>query len=496
MAEIRVDNLTFEDVFKNVSFSIDSDWKLGLIGRNGKGKTTFLQLLIGKYEYRGNIVSRIPFRYFPVCIPQEDWNQNVIDLMEKEFPDYELWRVTMELGKLDTDADILYRAFGTLSFGERTKVMLAFLFANENNFLLLDEPTNHLDVDTKDMVSKYLNSKKGFILVSHERDLLDSCADHILAINRNSITVSKGNFSTWMSNKEKQDAHELAENENLKKEIKRLESSARQSYIWADKVESTKIGYNPIKEDRNISTRSYIAEKSRRMQQRRKNIEKRQLKQIEEKKGLLKDIEQDVELKLFPLSYRKDSLVKVESVCVSYNGKTVCKDISFDIKNGERVLLYGKNGCGKSTIIKAILGDVIPDSGKITVGGDLIISYVPQDASSIKGSIKDFADRYNIELPLLMSVLRQMDFERVQLKKDVGEYSDGQKKKVLIAASLCTKAHLYIWDEPLNYLDIFSRMQIEKLVLEFKPALLFVEHDKYFQKNVATKSVDFTHHIF
>lgn len=490
MAEIRVENLTFENVFDSVSFSIDSDWKLGLIGRNGKGKTTFLQLLMGKYEYRGNIYSAIPFRYFPVSVPVEAWNENVIDLMEKEFPDYELWRVISELGSLGMEADILYRMFGTLSFGERTRAMLAFLFAYENNFLLLDEPTNHLDVETKDLLKEYLQKKKGFILVSHERDLLDSCVNHILAINRCSITISKGNFSTWMSNKERQDAYELSKNENLKKDIKRLENAARQSCMWADKVEGTKIGFNPIKEDRNIGSRAYIGEKSRRMQQRRKNLEKRQLKQIEEKKGLLKDIENEIDLKMFPLLYHAHTLARIESLGMMFDGRTVCKDISFDIKNGERVLLNGKNGCGKSSIIKAILGETAPAEGNITVGGGVSISYVPQDASGLKGKLKDFAQRRNVELSIFMSVLRQMDFERMQFDKDISEYSDGQKKKVMIAASLCTKAHLYIWDEPLNYIDVFSRMQIERLILKFQPTLLFVEHDRYFQKNIATKVVE------
>ena len=369
MSMIKVDNLTFgyessyDNVFENVSFQIDTDWKLGLIGRNGKGKSTFLQLLMEQndnvcrpeYRYSGTITGNVCFQYFPVNIPVRKWQNPVIELMNQEFPDHELWKVIRELEYLSMEADILYRTFGSLSFGERTRVMLAYLFSDENNFLLLDEPANHLDMETRETMILYLKRKQGFILVSHERDFLDSCVDHILAINRNSITVSKGNFSVWKENKEKQDDFELARNADLRKDIKRLESAARQSKEWADTVEKRKIGYNPVKEDRFIGTRAYLGEKSRRMQQRRKNLERRQREEIKEKRQLLQDIEQETELKLFPLKYRSDRLVSVDKVSIKYDLNTICQQISFEIHNGERILLQGRNGCGKSSVLKAIL---------------------------------------------------------------------------------------------------------------------------------------------
>ena len=179
MAQISVTNLTFgydgsfDYIFENVSFSVDTDWKLGFIGRNGKGKTTFLNLLLGKYEYTGSISTNVVFDYF--------------DLMDLWKPGVEGWRVMCELPQLSLDPEILYRPFSTLSFGERTKVMLAVLFSGENDFLLIDEPTNHLDMASREIVKGYLAGKKGFILVSHDRDLLDACIDHVLVLNRATI---------------------------------------------------------------------------------------------------------------------------------------------------------------------------------------------------------------------------------------------------------------------------------------------------------------------
>lgn len=506
MAMIKVDNLTFgyegcwDNVFQNMSISIDTDWKLGLIGRNGKGKTTFLQLLMKKYDYSGSIQTKTSFQYFPVIIEAERLNDNVIDLMEEEFFNVELWKVIRELEYLEMKADVLYRRFGTLSFGERTRVMLAFLFADEEQFLLLDEPTNHLDEYTREIVKQYLNHKKGFILVSHEREFLDGCVNHILAINRNSITVTKGNFSTWWENKERQDNFEITKNESLIKDIKRLEKASEQTAKWADKVEKSKIGYDPVKEDRNVSSRSYIGEKSRRMQQQRKNLERRQNREIEEKRELLKDIETEVELKIFPKKYHKDVLISLKDVGISYDCNAICKEVSFEVKNGDRLVLRGRNGCGKSSVINAILRKIKQDTqelnnmdviGNICVGAGLTISYVPQDTSMIRGTIKQFASKMQIELSLLMSVLRQLDINREQFHKNLEEFSEGQKKKVLIAASLCQPAHLYIWDEPMNFIDVFSRIQIEKLIRQYKPTMLIVEHDGYFVKNIQANVYDF-----
>lgn len=183
--------------FENVSFSIDTDWKLGFIGRNGKGKTTFLNLIRGKYEYKGSINIPVETGYFPYNIDGNMLKICAADFMEDLKPGCEQWRVICELDKLNVSAEVLYRPFNSLSHGERTKVLLALLFSGENDFLLVDEPTDHLDHEARESVKEYLRKKKGFILVSHDRDLLDACIDHVLVLNRKSIEVQSGNFSSW-----------------------------------------------------------------------------------------------------------------------------------------------------------------------------------------------------------------------------------------------------------------------------------------------------------
>ncbi len=526
--QINVTNLTFyyegsfDNVFENVSFSIDTNWKLGFIGRNGKGKSTFLNLLMGKYEHKGSISTSTVFDYFPYQITAAQHEQCAAEFVEELKINCELWRVICELDKLAVDAEVLYRPFRTLSHGERTKVMLAVLFSGEKDFLLIDEPTNHLDQESREVVKTYLARKKGFILVSHDRDLLDSCIDHVLVLNRQTIEVQNGNFSSWWENKTRKDAFSQAENEKHKREISKLKIASERTKQWADKSERSKIGFDPVKEhDRSISTRSYIGSKTKKMQSRVKQMEERIDREIEEKEGLLQDIENPVDLKLFPMTHHKDVLVEAREYGLQYENQAepMFTNLKLQIRQGERIFLNGKNGCGKSSLIKQILWHITPEleafegakgaakrsnmdskeeqptknrtalireKGSLQTASGLIISYINQDTSFLKGSIKDYCREYGLDESLFCSLLRQLDMERNQFTKNMEEFSEGQKKKVLIASSLLTPAHLYIWDEPLNYIDVFSRMQIEKLLLEYQPTMLLVEHDVRFREKIAT----------
>lgn len=486
MSMITISDLTFsydgnyDTIYKQVSFQMDTDWRLGFTGRNGRGKTTFLKLLAGEYEYSGKISKSVEVDYFPFQVA--DASLPAIDIIGERIAGFAYWELIRELSRLKVDEEVLYRPFAGLSKGEQTKVMLAVLFLSENHFMLIDEPTNHLDAEGSTLVGDYLNSKKGFILVSHDRELLDRCVDHILNINKTSIEIQKGNFSSWYLNKQLQDQYERAENERLKKEITRLNQSAARTAGWSDQIEKGKYGAGPV-------DRGYVGHKSAKMMKRAKAIELRRQAAAEEKSGLLKNVETTCNLQLRPLTFHSDKLVSLKGVSLSYGDKTVCSGVAFDICMGDRIAVQGKNGSGKSSALKLIAGESISFTGDFKVAGGLVISYVAQDTSGLKGSLKEYARHFGIEESLFMAILRKLDFDRVQFDKDMADFSDGQKKKALLARSLCEKAHLYIWDEPLNFIDVFSRMQIEALIAEFHPTLLFVEHDRAFVSQVATKNI-------
>lgn len=494
MSLIQVSDLTFaydtsgDLVFDHVSFRFDTDWKLGFTGRNGRGKTTFLKLLQKEYEYGGTISSSVEFDCFPY--PVKDRGQLTLDVVEEINPLYEYWQLQRELSLLEVEEETLYRPIGTLSNGERTKILLAALFLKENQYLLIDEPTNHLDSRARERVAHYLNRKNGFLLVSHDRAFLDQCTDHILALNRSGVEVRKGNFSSWFADRERQEESERAENERLKKEIRRMTAAARQSGNWAEEAESKKIGHGSVIDGKFIGTRAYLGEKSRRMQQRRKNLERRQEKAIREKSELLQNAETADDLRLEPLQHYSPRLAAMQEIVIRYGDRELFQPVNLEIRSGERISLQGRNGSGKTSILRLLLGEELEYKGNLQTAAGLKISYVSQDTSDLRGDLSAYAASYGIQESLLKAVLRKLDFSRTQFAKQMEEFSEGQKKKVLIARSLCEKAHLYVWDEPLNYIDVFSRMQIEKLILTFQPTMLFVEHDREFVRKTADRSVE------
>ncbi|MEA4870836.1 MAG: ABC-F type ribosomal protection protein [Christensenella sp.] len=485
MSQIRVNDLTFhyegsyDNIFEHTSFMLDTSWKLGFVGRNGRGKTTFLKLLMGELDGGGAISASVAFDYFPFPVQNDSLTAEAVFASVSDAP---RWRLEKELNLLEVEPDALERAFSTLSPGEQTKVLLAALFSRAGHFLLIDEPTNHLDMEARTVVSRYLSGKQGFILVSHDRAFLDGCVDHILSINRASIELQKGNFSSWEENRRRQDNFERGENERLTREICELHAAARRTAEWSDRVERSKIGEH-------AADRGFIGAQSARMMKRAKATERRQENAAKEKEKLLKDLERNDTLKITPLKHHSDLLAEAQNLSVVYGARTVCGPLDFTIRQGERIALSGKNGSGKSSVIKLLMGEDIPHTGVLRTANGLVVSYMPQDTSFLKGDVLDFARENGLDETLFLTILRKLDFPRIQFEKDMRAFSGGQKKKALLAKTLSERAHLYVWDEPLNFVDVLSRMQIRDLLLAANPTMLFVEHDKTFVDEIATRRI-------
>lgn len=490
MSLINVQNLTFayegsfNYVFENVGFQIDTDWKLGFVGRNGKGKTTFLKLLLGEYEYSGKISADVEFTYFPFSVKEGD--QSVSEVLREICPYAEDWEIIREFSYLQMRADVLYEPFGILSSGEKTKALLAGLFLKDNSFLLIDEPTNHLDINARECVAEYLESKKGYILVSHDRRFLDLCVDHILSVNKTDIEVTGGNFSVWFDNFCKRQAFETAQNRKLQKDIDRLSLSASCTADWAGKTEASKFGCGPV-------DRGFIGHKAAKVMKRAKAAENRQRRAAEQKSLLLRNAETAEDLKINPLRHHSQRLIDCCAANIYYGQKKVCGPISFQLEQGDRLALYGSNGCGKSSLLKILTGEQIAYEGRITLASGMKVSYLPQTSEGLHGNISQYVKDKAIDIDTFRTVLSKMGFGRYDFADgtDLSALSQGQKKKIMIAASLCERAHLYVWDEPLNYLDIYSRIQVENLIMQFKPTMIFVEHDRAFAEKVATGALNF-----
>ncbi|MFD2912196.1 ribosomal protection-like ABC-F family protein [Jeotgalibacillus terrae] len=468
-------DLLDQPLFDDVSFTLDDKWRLGLAGRNGRGKTTLLRLLMGQLVYEGEMVTDLEFVYFPLPIRSPE--SPVFTAIDEVMP-LEVWKLERECQLLGMDKAIVWEPFSQLSGGEQTRVMLAALFCDENRFALLDEPTNHLDLQGRKQLARYLQKKQGYIVVSHDRHFLDTVIDHTLVIERSQVALYHGNFSTYEEQKERQDQFELDQNKSLKSEIARIEQSAKEKVDWGKQREKPS-GNDPFG--------NAIA---KRMMKRGKAIEQRTNAKIEEKKKLLKNIEKISDLTINCVSSHRNPVLRVKDFTLSFGVEPLFEPITFELFQGEQLAITGPNGSGKTTLLNYLQGmtkDVIV-SGEVLIPHGLTTSTVSQTASHT-GTLKDFSEKHGIDYTLFLNNLRILGFTRDVFNVPIEEMSEGQKKKVELAKSLGTEAECYLWDEPLNYLDVYNQKQIEKMIEDHQPTLLFVEHDHVFVERVATKVV-------
>ena len=498
MSNIRISNLSFryddssENIFNNLNLNLDSTWKLGLVGRNGRGKTTFLNLLRGKLHGLGDIQTRLNFSYYPIKIA-DPANITLYELQKQA--NFEEWELDRELNLMNVNPDLLWQPFNTLSGGEQTKVLLALSFTNKDSFALIDEPTNYLDEDSRQEISNYLGKhEKGYIVVSHDRDFLNQVTDHILAIENTEIHLYQGNFATYEDTKQKRDEFNRERNQKLKGEINELHQQKEQFYHWAQKVEARKnIGrkYQHVLNRRTRLNKGAIGHAAAKMMKKSINARDRMDHKIQAKQGLMTNIEDIPELSMnFKANYHS-TLLEIQHLDLQIDGKSLFKGLNLGVKNHGVVSLEGRNGSGKSTFLKMLLdkAPTVKYQGKYELADGLSISYLPQDFTEYKGTLHNFAYEHKISYEELLNNLKKMGFPRASFATPIEEMSMGQQKRVALAKSLVEPADLYLWDEPANYLDVFNQDQLIELLKKIKPAMLLIEHDEYFIEQVADQRV-------
>ncbi len=345
----------------------------------------------------------------------------------------------------------------------------------------------------RQQVAAYLQKKKqGYILVSHDRTFLNQTVDHILAIEKSQLILYQGNFTTYEEQKAQRDAYEQAQNSKLKKEIIRLQKTAKEKAEWSfsrekDKTNKPK-GFIDT-EYRRVSPGAIGADAAR-MMKRSKAIVQRVEGQITEKEKLLKNIETVDALKMsYEPNYHR-RILQVEELSLSYSGKSLFNGKSFELLLNECLAITGKNGSGKTSLIDALLGEFSGEiKGTIHRANGLKISRVRQNYESNQGTLEDFAEKEGLNYSQFLNNLRKLGMERHVFANCIQNMSMGQRKKVELAKSLSQSAHLYIWDEPLNYLDVFNQKQILELLQRVKPTMILIEHDAYFVKEVSDKII-------
>lgn len=399
MSQITIQDLSFTyegdhvPVFQHLDLQLDTRWKLGLVGRNGRGKTTLLRLLEGSLSGGGVLTRPDRTIYFPRLVAEPE--RPAREILLEGIPWEEEWMLLRELNRLGLDEDILDRPFSSLSGGEQTRAGLARLFCQEDGYPMLDEPTNHLDEAGRTLTARYLRGlDRGFLLVSHDRAFLDACTDHTLALNRTGSELVQGNFSVWYQEKERRDRRETARNEALRGEIRRLEQASRRTSLWSDRVEQSKYGSrnSGLRPDR-----GYLGHKSAKLMQRAKNLETRQQRAIQEKTALLQDVERADSLKLCPLRHHSQRLLEGRDLVVLHDGRPANFPVRFTLEHGQRLCLSGGNGSGKTSLLRLVLGEEPEHIGSLWRASGLTISYVPQRADRLCGFPAALAEEQGLD---------------------------------------------------------------------------------------------------
>lgn len=504
----------YEPIFKNITITLDTNWKLGLIGRNGRGKTTLLKLIHGEYiPDQGKIIKTLDTEFFPYEAVTD--YTNTLDVLKEvigglktledklssfenqsdslvylealqqylDSDGFEMeGKIRKEMYHMHLPEHLLEQDFDLLSGGEKTKLLLIAMFLRKNTFHLLDEPTNHLDIEGQRIIAEYLSKKSGFIVVSHDREFLDQVIDHVISINKADITIEKGNYSTFKQNKDLKEIYEFRTRDKLENEIIALERRSSEARGWAKQANKEKNPY--ANHNRANGGKAFMRQA--------KHSEKMISENLEDKKSLLKNYEKEKTLKITQEQLNERCLVRVSNLSFDYAGNAInplISSLSFEVCHGDRLWIKGKNGTGKSTLLK-LMNKTIKSSAVMTARG-LEISYAYQEPLWIEGYLIDLFSKEPPEIfERFHMICKMFDLPPDYLKRPLETYSSGQIKKADIARALALKCHILFLDEPLNYMDVYFREQLEKAILTFKPTIVFVEHDARFGENVANGVVE------
>ncbi|MCT7881089.1 MAG: ATP-binding cassette domain-containing protein [Lactobacillus crispatus] len=342
--------------------------------------------------------------------------------------------------------------------------------------------------NTRNQVAQYLHNKKqGLIVISHDRNFVDKVVDHTLAIEMQKIRLEQGNYTRYEKQKELEDESNIAYNAKLEKQIKNLHASQQKMQTFAQRSESNKNAGAKMKGDiRHRSTvydKGFMGHKAAKKMKLAKNVEAR----------LDKNIEADNDLAMNFVPDHHKHLITAKGVSLAYDKLPLFQPTTFDLMRGHQIVITGKNGIGKSSLFKAITNTFAGTiTGKLHSADKISISYLSQIEQSNNLSLKDFAQKHHLNYADFLNILHKLGTERDIFTNSINQMSSGQQKKIYLAKSLLEPANLYLWDEPLNYLDVFNQEQIIQLIKKYHPTMLVIEHDQRFIDELGAQVIHLT----
>ena len=500
-------------VLEDITFEVQTGEKVGIVGSNGCGKSTLLKIIIGSEGYEsGNLsikkgstlgyLEQMPIYpdNFKVSDVLNLAFQNVdnvykeLEILEKQLSNVDEANMDRVLNKyskvqiqyeslggyekeeklskvctgLNINDSFKEKLFAQLSGREKTTIILGKILLQNPDILLLDEPSNHLDLDAMEWLEAYLKEYKGVvIIVSHDRYFLDNVVTKIVEIEDMVSKSYYGNYTAFVDEKERQLKLQMDEFLDQQKRIKEMEKSIAQLRDWGMRGDNGKFF-------RRAASMQKLLDKVKRID-----------KPVEEKNSII--------INSVTGNRSGDNVVVVKDLCKSYGEKILLDKAELLIRNGESVALLGANGCGKSTLIKILLGINEADYGTAYLGSAIKLGYLPQNIifnTDNKTILECFREDIVITEGKAREYLARYMFFDEQVFKKVGTLSGGERSRLKLAMLMYSEVNFLILDEPTNHLDIDSREELEDFLKEFKGTLMFISHDRYFINNIASRVVE------
>lgn len=503
-----------ETIIEDVNFDIHDHEKIAIVGRNGCGKTTLLKLIAGditmanidsdescgiamagnqkigylrqiSFEDQEITVENEILKVFEPVFACERRMKELTDIMETDHDQkwmYEYsslqdqmeamggytYRRDMEtmFQKFGFDLKDITRPIGTFSGGQQTKVAFIKLLLSRPDIMLLDEPTNHLDLPTIEWLEGYLKSyNKAVVIVSHDRMFLDRIIDVTYEIEYHRIKRYPGNYTTFMKLKEEAALKQEKDYEEQQKEIRRLTE-------WIEKWKNTPTKVASVHSKEKQLEHMVLIEKPRRFD-------------TKAFRG-----------QFLPRTTSYTDVLTLKALEIGYDH--VLSKVSFTLKKGERVAIIGENGKGKSTLLKTLMGQIPPLGGSYTVGTGVEVGYFDQQAAVAesmypdKTVLNDFWDMYpTLKEVEVRNALGSFLFTGEEVFKTLGQLSGGEKVRLALCKMFKMRPNLLILDEPTNHMDLVGKEALENMLKNYTGTILFVSHDRYFIKEIATGMLDF-----
>ncbi len=503
-------NLSFgaETILENIAFALNEGDKLGIIGVNGAGKSSLFSIITGKYKQTSGEVFIARDKTVGILEQNIEYNSSssILDeayktfsnliKMEKELDElrkvaekteseedakrfsecqerftdcggYEFrGRCKGILKRLSFSEELWDKPVSTLSGGQKARLSLACLLLRDPDIILLDEPTNHLDTEALFWLENYLkSSKKTILVISHDRYFLDSVVNKILEIENKKSRLFNGNYTQYVNQKAVDRDIQERHFSNQQKEIKRIEAYIEQQRRW--------------NRERNI-----IAAESR-----QKLLDK--MEKVKRPEALPDKIRMSFEKS----EESGNDVITVSGLEKSFPGKSLFNSVSFEVKKHDRLFICGKNGCGKSTLIKILAGKLSSDRGFVTRGYNVKLGYYDQenqDLNPANNVLDELWNSYpNLTETAVRNTLALFLFKGDDIFKPISVLSGGEKARLTLARLMLSKVNLLVLDEPTNHLDINSREILENALLAFDGTIIAVSHDRYFVNKLASHILDF-----